>query len=163
MFRQIRITQYGKKFRIYKFRTMIPDAEAAGSQVTAKNDMRVTGAGKFLRKYRFDEIPQLLNVIAGDMSFVGTRPEVVKYVGHYTDEMTATLLLPAGITSEASILYKDEEKLLSDAENTDAVYIEKILPQKMKYNLDAIEQFGFFSDIKTMLRTVAAVVKKNEN
>ena len=148
-FRQVRVTTYGKTFRIFKFRTM----------VTTKGDARITKIGKALRGCRLDELPQLLNILSGDMTFVGTRPEVEKYVAHYTDEMKATLLLPAGVTSRASIEYKDEDKLLESAENADQVYIEQILPEKMKYNLKAIEEFSFWQDIKTMFATVIAVVK----
>lgn len=162
MFRQVRVTQYGKRFRISKFRTMVNNAEKIGTQVTARNDSRVTKVGRFLRKYRLDEIPQLFNIIAGDMSFVGTRPEVVKYVEEYTDEMMATLLLPAGVTSEASIRYKDEEQMLTDAENADKTYVETILPEKMKYNLISIEKFSFLREIKTMIRTVMAVFKNDK-
>jgi lipopolysaccharide/colanic/teichoic acid biosynthesis glycosyltransferase len=157
LFRQVRVTQYGKRFYIFKFRTMVAIAEKIGTQVTTKNDRRITPIGRFLRKYRLDEFPQLINIITGDMSFVGTRPDVVKYVDHYTDEMMATLLLPAGVTSEASISYKNEEELLSDAENVDNVYIEKILPEKMKYNLRSIEEFTFLHDISIMARTLAVV------
>ena len=160
LFRQVRVTQYGKRFSIFKFRTMVANAEKIGTQVTTKNDSRITPMGRFLRKYRFDEVPQLVNIIIGDMSFVGTRPEVVKYVDLYTDEMMATLLLPAGVTSEASISYKDEERLLLDAENVDKVYIEKILPEKMKYNLESFEQFTILNDISIMARTLAAVFIK---
>lgn len=162
MFRQVRVTQYGKQFRIFKFRTMVNNADKIGTQVTTKNDARVTRVGKFLRKLRLDEIPQLFNIILGDMSFVGTRPEVVKYVEKYTDEMIATLLLPAGVTSEASIQYKDEELLLSNADDTDETYIYEVLPEKMKYNLKCIEEFNFFNDIKTMFKTVVAVLKKDK-
>lgn len=157
-FRQVRVTQYGKHFRIFKFRTMIADAENIGTQVTTKNDRRITKVGRLLRKFRLDEIPQLLNIIAGDMSFVGTRPEVVKYVERYTDEMMATLLLPAGVTSEASIQYKDEEHLLASAGNADDIYVNVVLPEKMKYNLRSVEMFSFFSELKTMGKTVFAVV-----
>ena len=115
--------------------------------------------GKMLRGCRLDELPQLFNVLKGEMSFVGTRPEVEKYVAHYTDEMKATLLMPAGITSRASIEYKDEERLLESAENADEVYIHQVLPEKMKYNLRAIEKFSFWDDIKTMFATVIAVIK----
>jgi lipopolysaccharide/colanic/teichoic acid biosynthesis glycosyltransferase len=160
VFRQVRVTQYGKRFFIFKFRTMVANAEKIGTQVTTKNDSRITPMGRFLRKYRFDELPQLVNIIIGDMSFVGTRPEVVKYVDLYTDEMMATLLLPAGVTSEASISYKDEERLLLDAENVDKVYIEKILPEKMKYNLESFEEFSILNDISIMARTLAAVFIK---
>lgn len=156
-FRQERITQYGKKFRIYKFRTMVANAEKMGSQVTIKDDMRVTKIGKILRKYRLDELPQLINIISGDMSFVGTRPEVEKYVKQYSSEMFATLLLPAGVTSEASIMYKDEEKLLESACNPDNVYVEQVLPRKMQYNLESLRGFSILKELKTMIKTVYSV------
>lgn len=159
-FRQERITQYGRKFRIFKFRTMVSDAEKLGAQVTVSNDMRVTRIGRTLRKYRLDEIPQLLNIILGDMSFVGTRPEVARYVKRYSPEMYATLLLPAGVTSEASILYKDEERLLEAADDVDDVYVNEVLPGKMKYNLEGIRKFGFFRELALMIRTVIAVSGK---
>lgn len=159
IFRQTRITTYGKKFQICKFRTMVNNAEKLGTQVTTKGDARVTRMGKLLRGCRLDELPQLFNILAGDMTFVGTRPEVEKYVSHYTNEMKATLLLPAGVTSRASIEYKDEEKLLENAENADEVYINQVLPEKMKYNLRAIEKFSFWEDIRTMFATVLAVIK----
>jgi lipopolysaccharide/colanic/teichoic acid biosynthesis glycosyltransferase len=163
MFRQVRVTQYGRRFQIYKFRTMITNAAKIGSQVTTKNDNRVTKVGRYLRKYRLDEIPQVINIITGDMSFVGTRPEVVKYVERYTDEMKATLLLPAGVTSEASIQYKNEERLLADIDNVDNTYVEVVLPEKMKFNLDSIKKFSIYGEIKTMVRTVVAVVNRDEN
>ena len=158
-FRQERITQYGKTFKIFKFRTMVNNAEKFGTQVTVGNDARITKVGKFIRDCRLDEIAQLLNILTGDMTFVGTRPEVRKYVNHYTKEMMATLLLPAGVTSLASIYYKDEAKLLDKSNNPDKTYVEEVLPGKMKYNLQSIEQFNFFEDIKTMLKTVLAVIK----
>ena len=158
-FRQERITQYGKTFKIFKFRTMVNNAEKLGTQVTVGNDARITKVGKFIRDCRLDEIAQLLNILTGDMTFVGTRPEVRKYVNHYTKEMMATLLLPAGVTSLASIYYKDEAKLLDKSNNPDKTYVEEVLPGKMKYNLQSIEQFNFFEDIKTMLKTVLAVIK----
>ncbi|MBQ2863430.1 MAG: sugar transferase [Clostridia bacterium] len=158
-FRQERVTQYGRRFRIYKFRTMVNNADKIGTLVTTNNDSRVTKVGAVIRKTRIDEIPQLLNILLGDMTFVGTRPEVVKYVDKYTDEMRATLLLPAGVTSLASIYYKDEDKLLSDASDADRTYIDQILPEKMKYNLRAIKDFSFWGDIKTMIMTVVAVIK----
>lgn len=157
-FRQERVTQYGKKFRIHKFRTMVKDAEALGTQVTTKSDMRVTKIGKKLRGCRLDELPQLIDILQGNMSFVGTRPEVTKYVEKYTPEMYATLLLPAGVTSEASIEYKDEEKLLADAKNADKTYVEEVLPQKMQWNLRSLKDFDFVGDIKTMIKTVVAVL-----
>ncbi len=157
-FLQKRVTKYGREFSIIKFRTMVSNAEKLGTQVTVKNDSRVTRAGRFLRKCRLDELPQLFNVLKGDMTFVGTRPEVPKYVERYTDDMYATLLMPAGITSLASIKFKDEEKLLSGAEDTDSVYINTVLPQKMKYNLEYISDFNFFYDIKLMFMTFFAVI-----
>lgn len=157
-FRQERVTQYGKIFRIYKFRTMVNNAEKKGSQVTVGNDARITGVGARIRRVRLDELPQLINVLTGDMSFVGTRPEVKRYVNAYTEEMYATLLLPAGITSEASIRYKDEDAILADAEDVDKAYVEAVLPGKMKYNLEAMKHFSFLGDIVTMLRTVGAVL-----
>lgn len=163
MFRQVRVTQYGKRFRIYKFRTMVYNADIIGAQVTTKGDARVTKIGKILRKYRLDEFPQLFNIILGDMSFVGTRPEVVKYVERYTDEMMATLLLPAGVTSEASIQYKDEELLLTNTDDVDETYVNDVLPEKMRYNLRSFEEFNFLNDIKTMFRTVAAVLEKDNS
>ena len=158
-YRQVRITQYNRKFRIFKFRSMVQDADK-GSQVTINGDMRVTHVGRFVRKCRLDEICQLLNVLKGDMTFVGTRPEVPHYTEKYTPEMMATLLLPAGVTSLASIYYKDEAELLDAADDIDKVYIEQVLPAKMKYNLRAIRQFGFWGDIKIMFMTVFAVLGK---
>ena len=159
MFRQVRVNQYGKTFRIFKFRTMVTDAEKLGTQVTVDNDSRITKTGNRLRKCRLDEIPQLLNILKGEMSFVGTRPEVEKYVNCYTPEMRATLLLPAGVTSTASIAYKDEDRLLKDAVSPDDVYVKQILPEKMKYNLEYLKNFGFFYDIRVMIRTVTAVAE----
>ena len=158
-FRQERITQYGRTFRIFKFRTMVNNAEKLGTQVTVGNDSRITRVGSFIRNCRLDEISQLLNILTGDMTFVGTRPEVKKYVDHYTKKMMATLLLPAGVTSLASIYYKDEAELLEKSENPDKTYIEEILPEKMKYNLQSIEKFNFLEDIKIMFMTALAVIK----
>lgn len=160
-YRQVRVTQYGKKFRIFKFRTMYADADKRGSLVTVKGDPRVTRVGKVIRNCRLDELPQLLNVLGGSMTFVGTRPEVTKYVDKYTNEMLATLLLPAGITSEASIYYKDEAKLLDSAADVDSVYVNDILPEKMKYNLSALRHFSFWGDIGLMFKTVFAVLGKD--
>lgn len=159
-FRQVRVTQYGKEFRIFKFRSMVNNADKLGSQVTVSGDSRVTRVGRLIRSCRLDELCQLIDIFRGTMTFVGTRPEVPKYVSAYTDEMMATLLLPAGVTSEASILYKDESELLDKADNVDDVYIRDVLPEKMRYNLRAIEKFSFFSDIRTMFRTVFAVLGK---
>ena len=159
-YRQVRVTQYGKEFRIFKFRSMVSDADKRGSLVTVSGDSRITRVGHFIRNCRLDELCQLIDIFRGTMTFVGTRPEVPKYVAAYTPEMMATLLLPAGVTSEASILYKDEAELLDAAEDVDAVYIRDVLPGKMKYNLDALKNFSFFSDIATMFRTVFAVLGK---
>ncbi len=159
-YRQVRVTQYGKRFRIFKFRTMVSGADRLGSQVTVKNDSRITRVGKVIRKCRLDEISQLIDVFRGTMTFVATRPESVKYAEQYTKEMMATLLVPAGITSLASIYYKDEAELLDQADDADRVYLEKILPAKMYYNLRELEQFRFFGDIKVMFMTVLAVFGK---
>ena len=158
-YRQVRVTQFGKKFRIFKFRSMVSNADKIGTQVTVKSDSRITRVGKFIRKCRLDELCQLIDVLRGTMTFVGTRPEVPKYVQSYTPEMWATLLLPAGITSEASILYKDEAELLEQADDVDAVYVSQVLPGKMKYNLDAIKHFSCRADVRTMFRTVFAVLR----
>ena len=160
-YRQERVTTYGKHFRIHKFRTMVADAEKLGTVVTVGNDSRITGVGRRLRHLRLDELPQVFDVIAGDMSFVGTRPEAVKYVEQYRPEYYATLLMPAGITSEASIRYKDEEKLLDAADSVDEVYMQQVLPAKMVWNLESIRRFRFLREILTMLRTVLAVLGKD--
>lgn len=159
LFRQVRVTQYGRQFRIFKFRTMVNHADRMGTQVTASGDARITRLGRKMRHYRLDELPQLLNIFLGDMSFVGTRPEVVKYVREYTDEMTATLLLPAGVTSEVSIQYKDEEKLLADAEDVDEAYIHVVLPEKMEYNLKSLKDFSLIHELRIMVDTVIAVFR----
>lgn len=154
---QERITQYGRKFRIIKFRTMVVNADQKGSLVTVKNDSRITKAGEKIRKLRIDELPQLFNILKGDMSFVGTRPEVGKYVAAYTDEMKATLLLPAGVTSQASIRFKNEEVLLQNAENVDEIYVREILPRKMEWNLKAIRELGVLKDMYIIIETILAV------
>lgn len=159
-YRQLRVTQYGKKFRIFKFRTMVNNADKIGTHVTVNNDSRITKVGQFIRKCRLDEVSQLIDVFRGTMTFVGTRPEAVKYVDAYTPEMMATLLLPAGVTSMASIYYKDEAELLDKAEDAEKSYVEEVLPVKMKYNLREIEKFGFWRDIKVMFMTVFAVLGK---
>ncbi len=158
-YRQLRVTQYGKPFRIFKFRTMKQNADK-GSQITVKNDDRITRVGKFIRKCRLDEVSQLIDVFRGKMTFVGTRPEVPKFVDEYTDEMRATLLLPAGVTSMASIYFKDEAELLDGVEDTDETYVKRVLPEKMYYNLREIEKFGFWRDIGTMFKTVFAMLGK---
>ena len=157
-YRQTRVTQYGEEFRIFKFRSMVTDADK-GSLLTVGGDSRITKTGRFIRKYKLDEFSQLIDVLRGTMTFVGTRPEVPKYVEKYTPEMMATLLLPAGITSEASVYYKDENELLDAAEDVEKTYLEVVLPDKMKYNLAAIRSFSFIDDIKVMILTVLTVFK----
>ena len=162
-YRQERVTTYGRIFRIFKFRTMKVDADKMGSLVTLKNDDRITRVGHVIRRYRLDELPQLLNILTGDMSLVGTRPEVAKYVAAYTPEMKATLLLPAGVTSTASILFKDEEELIAkfilEGMEVDDIYITKVLPEKMYYNLSYLKNYSFLGDLKLMVRTVLKVFK----
>ena len=152
------MTQYGQEFRIFKFRTMVANAQQLGTQVTVQGDMRITRVGKLLRKCRLDELPQLLNILMGQMSFVGTRPEVPRYVRQYTPQMLATLLLPAGVTSQASIRYKDEDRLLDSSADPDRTYVEQVLPGKMEYNLNSLLDFSLWQDLKTMVQTVGAVL-----
>lgn len=159
-YRQERITAYGRKFKIHKFRTMVSKAEGNESELTLSGDKRVTKLGRILRKYRLDEFPQLIDILLGDMSFVGVRPEVAKYVRKYSPKMRATLLLPAGVTSEASIRYKDEERLLKSGEDIDKIYIQYILPEKMKINLEQIRTFSLLKEATIMIRTVFAVLGK---
>lgn len=157
-YKQERVTQYGRIFKIFKFRTMIQDADKKGSLVTIGEDPRITRVGKMIRKCRLDEISQLINVLIGDMSFVGTRPEVKKYVDKYTDEMKATLLMRAGITSRASIQYKNEDEIISKylniGEKVDDIYINRVLPEKMKWNLEYIKKFNISEDLKICVKTV---------
>ena len=160
-YRQERVTTYGKHFKIHKFRTMVSNADKIGTAVTIGNDSRITRVGAKLRGCRLDELPQVLDLISGDMSFVGTRPEAVRYVEKYKPEFMATLLLPAGITSEASIRYKDEAELLENAVDVDRVYVDEVLPGKMKFNLQSIKEFSFIGEIATMFRTVFAVLGKD--
>lgn len=159
-YRQERVTTYGRHFHIHKFRTMVNNAEKIGTAITVGNDSRITRAGVKLRQFRLDEFPQLIDVIQGTMSFVGTRPEAVKYVAMYEPEYIATLLMPAGITSEASIRYKNEDKLLESEDDVDEFYVNHVLPEKMKWNLESIRRFKFLEDIRTMFRTVAAILGK---
>lgn len=158
-FRQRRVTRYGKVFSIHKFRSMVSDAADRGGLLTVSHDQRITRVGRFIRRYRLDEFPQLLDILAGNMSFVGTRPEVEEYVRHYTDEMMATLLLPAGITSRASILYLNEDRLLNKAADPDKTYIEKVLPDKMKYNLEMLRNFSLLQEVGILLQTLKAIVR----
>ena len=159
-YRQERVTTYGKHFKIHKFRTIVNNADRIGTAVTVENDSRITKVGAKLRGYRLDELPQVFDLVAGNVSFVGTRPEAVEFVEKYKPEYMATLLLPAGITSEASIRYKNEAKLLDVADDVNRIYIEEVLPRKMKYNLESIKNFSFFGEIDTMLKTVFTVLGK---
>lgn len=162
-YRQQRITTYGRVFRIFKFRTMVLNADKMGPLVTQDNDSRITKIGKKIRDFRLDEIAQLINVLIGDMTFVGTRPEVQKYVDAYSDEMMVTLLLPAGITSKSSIEFRNEadkiSKWMEQGLTADEAYIQKILPEKMRYNIDYISELSITQDIKVMLQTVFAVLR----
>ena len=157
-YKQERITQYGRTFKIFKFRTMVVNADQIGALVTTQNDCRITRVGKKIRKCRLDEIPQVFNILLGDMSFVGTRPEVQKYVDVYTDEMKATLLLPAGVTSLASIHYKNEDEIIKqgtdNGKSVDQTYIENVLPEKMKFNLEYLNHFNIVKDVTLCMRTV---------
>lgn len=156
-FRQLRVTRYGRPFRIFKFRTMVQNADKLGAQVTTDHDPRVTRVGNRLRDHRLDELPQLFNVLVGQMSFVGTRPEVPRYVEAYSPEMYATLLMPAGVTSETSLRFKDEAELLKEGEDVDRIYKEKVLPLKMRYNLEALKGFSLKNELMTLIHTVTGV------
>lgn len=158
-YRQERVTQYGRRFRIHKFRTMVDHAHQIGPEVTVGNDSRITKVGQKLRDKRLDELPQLFDVLAGDMSFVGTRPEAVKYVDQYEKKYYATLLLPAGITSICSIKYKDEAEMLDGSSDPNKTYVEEILPEKMKWNLWSVKHFNVMLELGTMIGTAVAVVK----
>ena len=160
-YRQRRVTTYGKEFRIFKFRTMRSDADRIGPAVTSGEDARITRVGKVLRGCRLDELPQLFNVFCGDMSFVGTRPEVAKFVDRYTPEMYATLLMPAGITSEASIRFKDEAQMFDGSGDPEADYVNILLPKKMVYTLASVMNFSPAAELRTMVRTVLAVAGKD--
>ena len=162
-YRQERVTTNGKTFKIVKFRTMIQDADKRGTLITGKQDSRITRIGNKIRKCRLDELPQLINILKGEMSFVGTRPEVKKYVDMYTDEMKATLLMPAGVTSMASIKFKDEDEIISKqtkkGKTIEEAYVNDILPEKMKWNLEYIKKFSIFEDLKICIETVIKVGK----
>lgn len=161
LYRQERVTAYGKHFRIHKFRTMVNNANMIGAAVTVGADPRITKVGSKLRKLRLDELPQVFDVVSGNMSFVGTRPEAAKYVERYKPEWNATLLMPSGITSECSIRYKDEDRLLNKTDDVEKVYMEQVLPEKMQWNLESIRKYSFFGEIATMFRTVFAVLGKD--
>ena len=156
-FRQRRVTQFGREFRIVKFRTMTHRPDVPGDQITRGDDPRVTRVGAVLRRYRLDEISQLIDILRGTMSFVGTRPEVPDYVRQYTPQMRATLLLPAGVTSAASIEFKDEAQILSAAPPGQDAYVTQVLPAKMRLNLRDVRDFSIGRDLRIAFRTVLAV------
>ena len=153
-FKQIRVGEKGKEFEILKFRTMVVDAEKLGRQITVGNDNRITKIGAFLRKYKIDELPQLINVFKGDMSLVGPRPEVPRYVKMYTEEQRKVLDVKPGITDLASIRYRDENELLGKAENPDEFYINTIMPDKLALNMEYINKSNIFFDIYIILKTI---------
>lgn len=159
-YRQERVTQYGKRFYIHKFRSMVQNADK-GLPITVNDDSRITRVGKVIRKCRLDETAQLFDVISGNLTLVGVRPEIPRFVEKYTGEMMATLLLPAGVTSLASIYYKDESEILDGADDIDGIYIEKVLPKKMYCNLKEIERFSVWKDIKVLFMTVFTVFGKD--
>ncbi|MBJ6749702.1 sugar transferase [Geomonas anaerohicana] len=160
-FRQERVGRFGTPFRIFKFRTMCLDAEAKGRQLTVGDDPRITRSGAFLRKYKLDELPQLLNVVKGEMSLVGPRPEVPRYISLYPDELREIVLsVRPGITDYASIEYKDENTILGQAEDPDRAYVEEILPVKIGYYVRYIMERSFWVDLKLILATLVAIAGK---
>lgn len=159
IFTQKRVGRYGEDFTMFKFRSMRQNAESLGPQISVGRDPRISRVGHVLRKTRLDELPQLLNILLGDMSFVGVRPEVPHYVAKYTPEMWATLLLRPGVTSPASIRYKDEAKILADAVDPELAYVEDVLPQKMMYNYVYLRELSFVRDLKILMETVIAVLR----
>ena len=158
-FRQVRVGKNGKEFRIFKFRTMVVDAEKKGMQITVGADSRITGIGKFLRKTKIDELPQLINVFVGQMSFVGPRPEVPKYVAMYSEYQRNILRIKPGITELASIVYRDENDVLAKSDDPEATYINDIMPKKIALNMEYMQKLGFWYDIKLIFMTFAAILK----
>lgn len=159
-FRQVRVGKNGKTFRIYKFRTMVKDAEKKGLQLSISSDARITKVGKILRKTKCDELPQLINVLLGDMSFVGPRPEVPKYVELYDEEQKNVLLIRPGITDEASIRYRNENDVLEQSDDPERTYIEEVMPDKLRINLEYLTKIGLLYNVKIILRTIVAVFKE---
>ncbi|MBH8571667.1 sugar transferase [Nostocaceae cyanobacterium CENA369] len=157
-FRQVRIGRFGREFKIYKFRTMIQGAEKIGKQITIANDRRVTSSGRFLRKYKLDELPQLFNVIKGEMSLVGPRPEVPKYVALYTSEQRRVLEVLPGITDLASMKFHNESELLEDMNNSENFYIHEIMPRKLELNMEYITRFSLVFDLVIILKTLKRVL-----
>lgn len=159
-YRQVRVGQYGQDFRIFKFRSMVQDADKKGLSLTTEGDSRITRVGKLIRKCRLDEFSQVLNVLQGTMSLVGPRPEVRKYVDAYEPEYLATLLVRPGVTATASIRFKDEDELLNSGGDPEEIYIHQILPEKMRYNLEYLDHISVWHDFKIMIQTVLAVLKR---
>ena len=158
-FHQIRVGRYGRKFKILKFRTMIVDAEKKGMQITVGKDKRITKIGFFLRKTKLDELPQLINVFKGDMSFVGPRPEVPKYVNLYTENQKKVLLVRPGITDIASIEFRNENEILSRSYNPEKDYIEKIMNEKIELNYRYLKKISVYEDIKIIINTIVTIIK----
>lgn len=158
-YRQTRVGQFNKDFKIFKFRTMKTDSEKLGLLTLGDKDYRVTKIGYYLRKFKLDELPQLINVFIGNMSFVGPRPEVRKYLNCYSEEDLKILYLKPGITDFASIEFRNEAELLKDAENPEAFYIDNILPKKLKLHKEYLKKKSLITDIKIILKTLASIVK----
>ena len=159
-YRGTRIGRFGKPFRIYKFRTMVVDAERLGGSSTANDDPRITKVGKFLRRYKMDELPQLINVLKGEMSFVGPRPEVEHYVAMFTEEEKAILSVPPGITDWASIWNPDEGTILAGSPDPEKTYLEKIRPGKIKLQLKYVKERTFWTDVKIIFETIGTIIFK---
>ncbi|HEC96575.1 MAG TPA: sugar transferase [Nitrospirae bacterium] len=158
-YRGERVGRFGKTFRIFKFRTMVADAEKLGGPSTASDDSRITGVGKFLRKYKLDELPQLVNVLKGDMSIVGPRPEVLMEVETYTKEERRILEVRPGITDWASLTFHNEGEILKGSPDPHQVYREEIKPEKMRLALKYVDERSFLTDIKIILETLLTLVK----
>ena len=158
-YRQVRVGRGGKHFRIFKFRTMIVDADKKGLAITVGRDNRITRVGAFLRKSKLDELAQLINVFTGEMSFVGPRPEVPKYVDMYTPYQKQVLLVRPGITDYASIAYRNENDLLEGAKDPEKMYIEQIMPDKIELNMKYLREISPLADLKLIFGTIAAVIK----
>ncbi len=156
-FLQKRVGLNGKPFSIFKFRTMVDNAENEGLKITTDSDERITKVGSFLRKFKLDELPQIFNILNGDMSFVGPRPEVPKYVSLYTLEQRRVLTVKPGVTDLASIIFKNENELLGQSEDPERTYIEKIMPEKLRINLEYVENISLFNDIRLIFKTIKEV------
>lgn len=158
-FKQVRVGKNKELFKIYKFRTMVTDAEKLGKQITIGNDTRITKVGTFIRKCKLDELPQLINVLNGDMSLVGPRPEVPKYVELYDDYQEQILLVQPGITDYASIEFRNESEILGESENPESKYINDIMPYKIELNIKYIKNISLYEDLKLITRTIKAIAK----